>query len=230
MFGSTSGCRRTQGVPPYLPCRGGTTDGPSRWGQMTLTVTRQEAEWTAASILPLLLTRTYPANNPLSYVPPSASSKASTNRRGNPNQRLFISISPPLINLSSRTPVCQTRFVTTQASQPPFKQKRVLSPNKIPSPSHPFETMSAPQSDAFKKAVVDSKKLTAKPSNDELLEIYGTILSTRPPCPTLPLSSVFRPANTPEYLPNELTQQQQLSTRSAPARTSRLPLPPACLI
>ncbi|KAH8884769.1 acyl CoA binding protein [Thozetella sp. PMI_491] len=33
--------------------------------------------------------------------------------------------------------------------------------------------MSVPQSDAFKKAVVDSKKLTSKPSNDELLELYG---------------------------------------------------------
>ncbi|KAH7375110.1 acyl CoA binding protein [Plectosphaerella cucumerina] len=33
--------------------------------------------------------------------------------------------------------------------------------------------MSAPQSDAFKQAVVDSKKLTAKPSNDELLELYA---------------------------------------------------------
>jgi len=33
--------------------------------------------------------------------------------------------------------------------------------------------MSAPQSDAFKQAVVDSKKLLAKPSNDELLELYG---------------------------------------------------------
>ncbi|KAK2025494.1 acyl CoA binding protein [Colletotrichum zoysiae] len=33
--------------------------------------------------------------------------------------------------------------------------------------------MSAPQSEAFKQAVIDSKKLTAKPSNDELLELYG---------------------------------------------------------
>jgi diazepam-binding inhibitor (GABA receptor modulating acyl-CoA-binding protein) len=33
--------------------------------------------------------------------------------------------------------------------------------------------MSVPQSDAFQKAVVDSKKLTAKPSNDELLELYA---------------------------------------------------------
>lgn len=30
------------------------------------------------------------------------------------------------------------------------------------------------QSEAFQKAVVDSKKLTSKPSNDDLLEIYGT--------------------------------------------------------
>ena len=33
--------------------------------------------------------------------------------------------------------------------------------------------MSAPQSEAFKKAVVDSKKLTSKPSNDDLLKIYA---------------------------------------------------------
>jgi len=33
--------------------------------------------------------------------------------------------------------------------------------------------MSAPQTDAFKKAVVDSKKLTSKPSNEDLLEIYA---------------------------------------------------------
>ncbi|KAK4125553.1 putative fatty acid binding protein [Parathielavia appendiculata] len=29
------------------------------------------------------------------------------------------------------------------------------------------------QSEAFKKAVVDSKKLTSKPSNEDLLEIYA---------------------------------------------------------
>lgn len=29
------------------------------------------------------------------------------------------------------------------------------------------------QSEAFKKAVVDSKKLTSKPDNDELLSMYG---------------------------------------------------------
>ncbi|EJT77704.1 hypothetical protein GGTG_02809 [Gaeumannomyces tritici R3-111a-1] len=33
--------------------------------------------------------------------------------------------------------------------------------------------MSASQSDAFQKAVKDSKKLTSKPSNEELLELYG---------------------------------------------------------
>ncbi|OHX00797.1 acyl binding protein [Colletotrichum incanum] len=33
--------------------------------------------------------------------------------------------------------------------------------------------MSAPQSEAFKQAVIDSKKLTSKPSNEELLELYG---------------------------------------------------------
>ncbi|KAI0132464.1 putative fatty acid binding protein [Xylariales sp. AK1849] len=29
------------------------------------------------------------------------------------------------------------------------------------------------QSEAFQKAVADSKKLTSKPSNDDLLELYG---------------------------------------------------------
>lgn len=33
--------------------------------------------------------------------------------------------------------------------------------------------MSVPQSEAFKKATVDSKKLTSKPSNDDLLQLYG---------------------------------------------------------
>ncbi|KAJ6444569.1 acyl coA binding protein domain-containing protein [Purpureocillium lavendulum] len=32
--------------------------------------------------------------------------------------------------------------------------------------------MSPPQSEAFQKAVVDSKKLTSKPSNDDLLDLY----------------------------------------------------------
>ena len=43
--------------------------------------------------------------------------------------------------------------------------------------------MSSPQSDAFQKAVVDSQKLTSKPGNDDLLELYGA----SPPSPTLPL-------------------------------------------
>ncbi|PHH65282.1 hypothetical protein CDD81_2694 [Ophiocordyceps australis] len=33
--------------------------------------------------------------------------------------------------------------------------------------------MSAPQSEAFKKAVVDSKKLTSKPGHDDLLDLYA---------------------------------------------------------
>lgn len=44
----------------------------------------------------------------------------------------------------------------------------------------------ATQSEAFKTAVVDSKKLTAKPSNDQLLELYGSHSPTSP----LPLPSV----------------------------------------
>lgn len=37
--------------------------------------------------------------------------------------------------------------------------------------------MSVPQSDAFKKAVDDSKKLTTKPGNDDLLNLYGKFAS-----------------------------------------------------
>jgi hypothetical protein len=47
--------------------------------------------------------------------------------------------------------------------------------------------MSAPQSAAFKKAVEDSKKLTSKPSNDQLLDLYGMILTTS----FSPYSAVF---------------------------------------
>lgn len=48
--------------------------------------------------------------------------------------------------------------------------------------------MSAPQSDAFKQAVIDSKKLTAKPNNDELLELYGMIHTDS--TPSLPVPSL----------------------------------------
>lgn len=37
------------------------------------------------------------------------------------------------------------------------------------------------KSPEFEKAVADSKKLTSKPSSDELLELYGTSTSTPPP-------------------------------------------------
>jgi acyl-CoA-binding protein len=40
--------------------------------------------------------------------------------------------------------------------------------------------MSVPQSEAFKKAVQDSKKLTSKPSNDDLLQLYGKLAPTTP--------------------------------------------------
>lgn len=55
--------------------------------------------------------------------------------------------------------------------------------------------MSAPQSDAFKKAVVDSHKLTSKPSNDDLLELYGTSrpLFRRSPFPPLPFPAARLP-------------------------------------
>ena len=37
--------------------------------------------------------------------------------------------------------------------------------------------MAPAQSQAFQKAVADSKKLTSKPSNDDLLELYGAHFS-----------------------------------------------------
>ena len=40
--------------------------------------------------------------------------------------------------------------------------------------------MSAPQTEAFKEAVVNSKKLTSKPGNEDLLELYG-LSCTGPP-------------------------------------------------
>ncbi|KAF7547602.1 hypothetical protein G7046_g8953 [Stylonectria norvegica] len=45
--------------------------------------------------------------------------------------------------------------------------------------------MATSQSPAFQKAVADSKKLTSKPSNEDLLELYGT---SSPFPPLLPLS------------------------------------------
>jgi len=74
------------------------------------------------------------------------------------------------------------------------------------------------QSEAFKAAVADSKKLTSKPSNEDLLEIYGS-----PPT---------HPVQTPKpWAPSPLANEfsPQVSTRSPPARTSRPPPSPACL-
>ncbi|KYK59348.1 acyl CoA binding protein [Drechmeria coniospora] len=56
--------------------------------------------------------------------------------------------------------------------------------------------MSPPtQSEAFKKAVVDSKKLTSKPSSDDLLALYGAIPrgSPRPRRPLPLLTAPSRP-------------------------------------
>lgn len=81
----------------------------------------------------------------------------------------------------------------------------------------PFIIMSVPQSEAFTKAAEDSKKLLAKPDNDELLSLYGASQShPRPGC----TESIPSPSNTDTTL--------QLSTRSAPARTSPRPPPLAC--
>jgi hypothetical protein len=51
--------------------------------------------------------------------------------------------------------------------------------------------MSAPQSEAFKQAVIDSKKLTSKPSNEDLLELYGQLSSN--PYPRWPLVTPTKP-------------------------------------
>lgn len=65
---------------------------------------------------------------------------------------------------------------------------------------------------SFEKAVADSKKLTAKPSNEELLDLYGATQGRRGDRP--PLNTVLTVA--------------QLSSRSPTARTSPRPLRPAC--
>jgi diazepam-binding inhibitor (GABA receptor modulator, acyl-CoA-binding protein) len=39
--------------------------------------------------------------------------------------------------------------------------------------------MSAPQSEAFKTAVVDSGKLTSKPTDEQLLDLYGACSSNK---------------------------------------------------
>jgi diazepam-binding inhibitor (GABA receptor modulator, acyl-CoA-binding protein) len=39
--------------------------------------------------------------------------------------------------------------------------------------------MAATQSEAFQKAVTDSKKLTSKPSNEDLLDLYGQLVSLK---------------------------------------------------
>jgi acyl-CoA-binding protein len=49
------------------------------------------------------------------------------------------------------------------------------------------------QSEAFQKAVVDSKKLTSKPSNEDLLEIYGA-----------PYRGVLRQSTVLTYCPSPL--------------------------
>lgn len=71
------------------------------------------------------------------------------------------------------------------------------------------------QSEAFQTAVADSKKLTAKPDNDELLKLYGAQDQTNPLNPP--------PARTTADPPSA-----QLSTRSPSVRTSRPRPPPAC--
>lgn len=47
-------------------------------------------------------------------------------------------------------------------------------------------------SEAFKQAVIDSKKLTAKPSNDELLELYGTSRPKSHPLPSHMISTALQ--------------------------------------
>lgn len=66
-------------------------------------------------------------------------------------------------------------------------------------------------SESFKKATEDSKKLTSKPSTDDLLELYGKDL----------LASNLR------FSTNWISK---LSTRSPTVMTSLLPPPLACSI
>ena len=65
------------------------------------------------------------------------------------------------------------------------------------------------QSEAFKKATVDSKKLTSKPNNEDLLELYGTASAAAP-------------------MPHSLTLPQ-LCTRSPLVKISPAALRRACL-
>lgn len=77
-------------------------------------------------------------------------------------------------------------------------------------------------SEAFKQAVIDSKKLTAKPSNDELLELYGT---SRPESHSILNRTTF-PLQAVTAVLTFLSPQP--SSRSPTARTSPRPPSPAC--
>lgn len=52
----------------------------------------------------------------------------------------------------------------------------------------------------FDKAVADSKKLTSKPSNEDLLELYGTSLNILP-LPVTPRDNVWKTRPVNHYLP-----------------------------
>lgn len=58
------------------------------------------------------------------------------------------------------------------------RKHSISDPTSLPSSSvdsFPDPRMSVNQSEAFLQAAEDSKKLTQKPSNDELLELYGSL-------------------------------------------------------
>ena len=76
------------------------------------------------------------------------------------------------------SPDPQQPFLPFPSISPSLQVKIHYPPDTQPLSSRSSNSNHQPimsgQSEAFQTAVVDSKKLTAKPSNDELLELYGT--------------------------------------------------------
>jgi diazepam-binding inhibitor (GABA receptor modulator, acyl-CoA-binding protein) len=52
--------------------------------------------------------------------------------------------------------------------------------------------MPADQSEDFKKAVIDSRKLKAKPNNDELLDVHDLLPNTLSPQDIMPPANLYR--------------------------------------
>lgn len=89
-------------------------------------------------------------------------------------------LSARVLSLSSTTPtyilpglpLSRNRVPSPEPSQFPFPSTLPLHPSSTPR-AHIASFKMVEQTEAFKKAVVDSKKLTSKPDNDELLSMYG---------------------------------------------------------